>query len=332
MNLNWAGLLLVALGGAMQGSFALPQKFVRGWAWEKTWLAYSIFGMIVFPWAVAAALIPDIGGVYASAGASILARTALFGLSWGAGSVLFGLGLARMGMALGFAIIMSVIATVGSLVPMAALHPDQLSTRRGAYLLTGLAIVVVGLALCARAGILRERSSGAPAGGVARGLVICIASGVLSSGMSFSYAFGEPIALEAVRHGAGQGNASMATFVVAVSAGFLINAGYCIHLLRRNATWGVPAPAGVNAGRAAAMGALWFFGFFFYGVGYRRMGELGDSIGWPLLMMTTVLVGNAWSLLTGEWRKAGPAALRYLAAGMAVLLAAFAVTSLGVRP
>ena len=332
MDLNWAGLLLVALGGIMQGSFALPQKFVRNWAWEKTWLCYSVFGMIVFPWAVAAALLPDAAGVYGAAGGAVLARTALFGLSWGAGSVLFGLGLARMGMALGFAIIMSIIASVGSLVPMAVLHPDQLFAARGAYLMAGLAIVVAGLAMCARAGALRERSSGAPAGGLAKGIVICVASGVLSSGMSFSYAFGEPIAAEAVRHGAERGNSSMAIFVVAVTAGFFVNLGYCLYLLARRRTWNAPAPAVRNAALAAAMGALWFFGFFYYGVGYRRMGELGDSIGWPLLMMTIVLASNLWSLATGEWKKAGAAALRSLAAGMAILLVAFAVIAAGTRP
>jgi hypothetical protein len=35
MEVSWAGLLVVALGAAMQGSFALPQKFIRGWAWER---------------------------------------------------------------------------------------------------------------------------------------------------------------------------------------------------------------------------------------------------------------------------------------------------------
>ena len=62
------------------------------------------------------------------------------------------------------------------------------------------------------------------------------------------------------------------------------------------------------------------------------MGELGDSIGWPLLMMTIVLAGNLWSLATGEWKKAGAAALRSLAAGMAILLVAFAVIAAGTRP
>ncbi len=76
---------------------------------------------------------------------------------------------------------------------------------------------------------------------------------------------------------------------------------------------------------------LWLFGFFLYGQGIRRMGDLGAAVGWPLFMMVMVLSANLWSLATGEWRDAGPRALRYLGAGMAVLLVALAVIAAGTQ-
>jgi hypothetical protein len=43
MNHAEFGFLAVVAAAVMQGSFALPQKFIRGWPWEKNWLLYSIF-------------------------------------------------------------------------------------------------------------------------------------------------------------------------------------------------------------------------------------------------------------------------------------------------
>lgn len=327
MDVSWIGLSAVALGAAMQGSFALPQKFIRGWAWERMWLTYSITAMVVIPWLLVSVAIPQAWGAYSEVAGGVLARTALFGAGWGIGSVLFGLGIARVGIALAFAIIISLTAAVGSVVPLAVLHPDQLATRRGALLLVGLALVIVGVAFCSRAGSLKEaavRTSTSERRGFGRGLAICIASGIASPMMNFSFAFGGPISEQAVRLGAGPALGNFAVFAVAVSAGFLINAGYCLYLLGRNRSWalGEARDRFRNTLLAAAMGALWLFGFFFYGTGAAWLGEYGPILGWPVFMTVMVLVANFWGLFTGEWRRAGGRALSWLAAGIVVLVGA----------
>src|SRR5574340_506505 len=119
MNGFWAGLFLILAGGAMQGSFTIPQKFLRGWPWDLGWLLYSVAGMVIFPWLLAAWLVPRPLEVYANVGFAPVALVALFGAGWGVGSVLFGLGVARVGTALAFAVIISLTAAVGALVPMA---------------------------------------------------------------------------------------------------------------------------------------------------------------------------------------------------------------------
>lgn len=125
MNGLAMGLLAVIAGAMMQGSFALPQKFVRNWPWEKSWLFYSISGMVLFPWLLVALVVPNPAQAYANAGPGVLALTAIFGAGWGIGSVLFGLGIAALGVALGFAIIISLTAALGALVPMAVLEPAK---------------------------------------------------------------------------------------------------------------------------------------------------------------------------------------------------------------
>jgi L-rhamnose-H+ transport protein len=330
MNWIWLGLLLIIGGGAMQGSFALPQKHLRGWSWEMGWLVYSIAGMILFPWLVVAFAIPDAAGVYARVGAAPLTLAALFGAGWGIGSVLFGLGIASVGMALAFAVIISLTAAVGALVPMAILHSDQLMTSKGALLLLGLLIVIVGVALSSKAGALRESAEQRPAGNFLRGLIICIASGLTSPMMNFAVAFGDPLVKEAERAGANPATASIAVFAIAIGSGFFINAGYCLYLLNKKRSWPKQVTAS-NVARALVMGFLWFFGMYFYGMGATQLGPLGTSLGWPLFMTTMVLVANFWGVLTGEWKNAGPKARGYLTAANAVMIAALIVISLGTR-
>lgn len=129
-SLGW-GLALVVLGGFLNGSFAAPMKKMPAWRWENTWLLYSLVGMVIVPVILGIATVPHLGGVYFAASWPTLFKVALFGFGWGVGSTLLGLGIERVGMALGFAIILGVTASVGSLLPLLVLSPGALWTRRG---------------------------------------------------------------------------------------------------------------------------------------------------------------------------------------------------------
>src|ERR1700746_678220 len=126
-----AGFLLVLLAGLLQGTFVLPMTMVRRWSWEHTWATFSFLGMFVFNWIITFFLIPNITTVYTSTPARDLSIVALFGTGWGIGAILFGLGMDRLGMALGYPIIMGLIAVLGGLIPFVLFHPNALLSRRG---------------------------------------------------------------------------------------------------------------------------------------------------------------------------------------------------------
>ena len=151
-----AALMLVLLAGGMNGSFATPMKRVHGWEWENTWLVWSFLGMILIPLAAATATIPHLTAVYTVAGTGALARTAFYGMLWGASAVLFGLGITRVGLALGFGIILGTGSSLGAIVPFLKLHRDQLFTTVGLLTFAGVGVILAGVAACARAGLLRE--------------------------------------------------------------------------------------------------------------------------------------------------------------------------------
>src|SRR5215468_82005 len=185
-----AGLFLVVLAGVLNGSFAAPMKRMTDWRWENSWLTFAISGLVVIPWLMAFATVPQLGSVYTGVPTSALVKVLLFGILWGVGATLFGLGICRVGLALGFALILGITASIGSLLPMTILHPDQLTTKGGLALLLGTLVMAVGLTFLALAGRARERDAGGHQNqhsGFTVGLIICILSGIFSSMLNLGF-------------------------------------------------------------------------------------------------------------------------------------------------
>ncbi|MGO9242303.1 MAG: L-rhamnose/proton symporter RhaT [Bryobacteraceae bacterium] len=332
------GTLLAVIGGLIHGSFAVPMKGIeKRWAWENIWLVYSVVGLICLPILLAVATVPALGGVYSGASGWLLVQIAIYGAGWGIGSTLFGLGISRVGMALGFAVILGMTSCLGSLIPMLALHPEDINTPKGHILLIGLSIVLAGIILCARAGALRDRDHSATRaagaqGAFAAGFVICLLSGVLSPMLNFGFVFGAPVQTAAAQHGAAAGMEANAIWVPALAGGFVINAGYAIYRLFRNKTWGRYMAAGTPAWfwiGSALMGVLWFGGISTYGMGAAIMGPLGGVIAWPVFMSTVIVTANINGWLSGEWKGAQRSSVALSWAGLALLIVAIVVVARG---
>ena len=114
--------------------------------------------MLVFNWALTLLFIPNIFSVYAASPSRDLTTLALFGMGWGVGAVLFGMGMDRLGMALGYPIIMGLIASLGALIPLLVFFPQTLLTTKGMVLLAGTALVICGIVLCSIGGSRKRRS------------------------------------------------------------------------------------------------------------------------------------------------------------------------------
>lgn len=188
------GLAAVIVAGVLQGLFAVPMKYAPRWSYEHIWLIYSLVGMVVLPWILITVTVPHLTEVYSLTPALVLVRIAGFGLCWGIGSALAGLGMNLLGIGLGMAIILGLSASVGSLIPLLILTPQQLHTPQGHTYVAGTVIMLVGIVLCARAGMLRDaaykRSESAPGRSFVVGFIVCFLSGLFSSSLNFSYAFG----------------------------------------------------------------------------------------------------------------------------------------------
>jgi L-rhamnose-H+ transport protein len=329
------GLLIVVFGGLIHGSFALPMKRLeRSWAWENIWLVYSVAALVILPPLLAFLTVPGLMGIYSQASVGTLLLVALFGFGWGTGSVMFGQAISRIGMALGFAIILGITSTVGSLLPLFVFDPGVIWTPKGHTLLLSIAIAVVGIVLCSMAGAQRDRdsekaSSAAPKNKFLAGLAVSILSGLLSPMLNIGFTFGKPLQDAGAALCTNASFAANAIWAPALLGGFLANAGYAVYLLGRNKSWGrFQTAAGPMAwAGSAVMGLLWFGGLSIYGMGAATMGKMGAVIGWPAFMSTVVVTANILGFLAGEWKTASTKAKTLQWAATAVLVLSIVTAS-----
>jgi L-rhamnose-H+ transport protein len=324
----------VLLAALLQGSFVLPMTMVRQWAWEHTWATFSLLGMLVFNWIITLLFIPNIFAVYAASPGRDLAVLALFGLGWGVGAVLFGLGMDRLGMALGYPIIMGLIASLGALIPLLVFFPQTLLTSKGSVLLGGTALVILGIVLCSVGGSRRTSSEGksvtTSTGAFKIGLAIAILAGILSCLPNVGVAFGGNVIGAAITLGVSQASAGNTVWALLFTFGFVANLAYCLYLMIARKTlsqyWNRETPR--NLGLGALMALMWIGSFYLYGAGATRLGRWGAVVGWPLFISLSIVVGNLWGLWTGEWKDAPAGARRTLNLGLLVLIVAVVVVAL----
>lgn len=318
-----SGIALILLAGFCQGSFMLPTKGMRHWAWENYWLIFAITAYLIAPWLLALTTIPHLFQIYSGASVGTLVSVAAFGAGWGAGALTFGLGVEALGLALGFAVILGTSAVFGTIIPLIAFPRKSLSSSQLLLLIGALAVMVCGVFICSLAGRWKD-SKRANRQSYARGLSLCVLSGLLSSCGNLGFVFGREITVRAESAGVAAAIAPNAVWTLLTLPLFACNAAYALYLLWRKSTASRYRGEGTFRlfALAALMGVLWMAGFAFYGMGATRLGALGPSLGWAMMMATIVLVANGLGIVTGEWSDAPARARKQLFAGVIVLFCA----------
>jgi len=224
---------------------------------------------------------------------------------------------------------MGLIAIGGSVVPMLLQHRDQLFGRNGVALLSGISIMLLGLAICARAGSLKATSEIAAKNAPSSltfglGLFYCIAAGLLSALVNFALIFGAPIANPAIAQGLDAATANNAVWALVFAASYLVNFGYCLYLGFRKRTLSKFFLPGTGSYwiLATIMGLLWAGGIVVYGRGASKGGVYGPVFGFPIMLITSILTGNLTGVILAEWRGVPARAKRTMQFGIAVMIVA----------
>lgn len=330
--------LAILLAGFMNGSFAVPMKWTQRWAWENIWFAWSLIGLVVFPRLMITFTIPDSTELYRQSAGAIVLLVFLSGVAWGASQVLFGLGINRVGMALGFAIVVGLAALVGSLIPIVMLRRND-SSQLSWQLAAGILIVLSGVSLCSYAGSLRSGArretdaSGAAASKILSGsniwmgILLCIFAGVGGAMINVGMVAGAPFAQLAASHNIPLSQQTDLIWVPLLGAGFLTIAVYCGALLIRNGTWRRFAAPGSFSHwlLATIMAVCWFGSVELYGMSVGKLGSLGPVLGWPVFLSCSIVSANVWGFAIGEWRHVSGRPFQFMLTGLGLLVVAMFV-------
>ena len=299
--------VLVIIASFFQGSFGLGMKYMEPLKWEAWWIIHVTIAMIILPIAWAIMVVPNLFEVIGNAPNDAVFFGIFFGFLWGVGGILFGKSVPYIGLSLTYGIVMGLAASVGSIIPLLQVE-DTFSNPATKYVIIAVVIMLVGVALTAKAGIERDKLIGDTndPSNMSKGIMIAVSCGVLSALLNVGFANATPVALEAEKMGALIRNSSLAAWVVVLMGAFLMNLGYALLLLFKNNSWdSFNVPAAGNAYKWAILaGLFWFAALGIYGQGSALMGTMGPIIGWPMLLGLSLIISNIWALRSGEWKDA----------------------------
>ncbi|MFP5205678.1 MAG: L-rhamnose/proton symporter RhaT [Acidobacteriota bacterium] len=328
-----AGIGWHMVGAASGASFYAPLGKVKRWSWETTWAIAGLFSWVILPIAVSAWVLPHFAEFYTSLNSGVVWSTVLFGCMWGIGNISYGLTMRYLGMSLGIGIAIGVTLVFGTLMPP-MLHGQLLSlleTGSGLFNLCGIFLAVIGVGVVSYAGHRKERQLGEAIENVSlgKGILLAVACGIFSSGMSFAIDSAKPIELAAHGAGVSSGFAALPGYVLIMGGGAIVNFTYCLTLLARKQGAAVKAdisqPPSVMArnGMLAAMGGtMWYLQYYFYSWGASNIAQNFSYLNWMLHMSGYVLFGGLVGVALGEWSQVNARTVRILWLGILIIIGA----------
>lgn len=342
------GIIFHTIGGISSGSFYMPFKKVKHWAWESYWIVGGLFSWLIVPPIAAYFTIPDFCSIISAAEGGVKQFTYLMGLLWGIGGLTYGLGVRYLGMSLGNSITLSFCSAFGALVPAIYYNfnptegkvslSDMLNSTGGQIVLLGVLVCLVGIAILGKAGWQKEseltaeqKQASTQEFALSKGLIIAIVSGILSAFFNFGIEAGKPMASEAVRMGSDPLFQNNVTYVVLLWGGLTTNLIWCIYLNFKNKTFGnytnSQTPIASNVLFSGLAGTMWFLQFFFYGMGESKLGNGASS--WILHMATIILTANLWGFWLKEWQGVSSKTFRTFILGIAMVLLSIVLVGIG---
>lgn len=323
------GILLAIFAGLMLGLYALPEKFTKDFTYENTWSLFFLLTMFLVPIIASLTLIEGFGEVFSNMPSEIWIKMALTSFLWGIGVMMWSKAINHIGLSLGFSLFIGTVILVGSLLPFIidGLPPNNVLL----FILLGIIIVLVGVILNGKAGLIREKDeakeeTGVPStgkGSMTTGILIAVAGGLLATGFSYANAAGAPYLQEAIKR---EGNADWITgvavmFPIFISGGIVMTAYFLWQLSAKKAWGGFKTPAfGSNLFLILIMAVFHYAASALFGYAASKLGASGNTVGYAIFNTSAVATAIVSGLITNEWTKASSRARTSLYGGLACMI------------
>jgi L-rhamnose-H+ transport protein len=339
MGTLW-GALIVVLAGLIQGSGAWPMKLMHKFKFEHWWFIAMLVGLVLAPWVITLTMVPDFLSALRQVDKATLIKANLFALAWGVANILCGLCYVRIGIALTGGILTGLGVSVGVILPMVIKgsglfrEAPNLTSSAGIAVLSGAAVMLVGVLFAALAGFGRDRNRSHEdqlrSGSFLGGLIMVVIAGVLSAGISLAFVYSQgPIVNAMKMHGAGDIPANFAVWAIGLMGGALINVTYPAYLMTKHRSWRVLAESWRELSLATFMGFNFILGVALMGKGMLLLGPLGASVGFGVQQAMQMLGSQSVGFTSGEWRGVDGLPRRQMYWAIAFLIVAALVMAYG---
>ena len=332
-----------AIGGISAASCYLPFERVKRWPWEIFWIVQAIFAWLILPLVIGYFTVPDLFIVLAESPSSVFWPAFVLGAIYGFGGLSFGYAIRNIGYSLTYTIAIGISAVLGTIVPLIINGKlfEQFAKTGGGVVLTGMIISIIGVALCGKAGFMKEKILALKQGqlklhfNMKKGLLLTLLAGTLSAVWGISLEMGNPISELAAQHGAGhfEGNAKL---IVSSLGCLLTNLTWFIIVTVKDGS--IKKLIKVNEigkkqyfsnfGLSALAGSLWYLQFFFYGLGHVKMGSFMFA-SWVLHMSMLIFFSYIIGVIMKEWKGVNSKTYVSLIVALLVLIGSFVLMSYG---
>lgn len=320
------GILIFAVAGAMNGSFALPSKYLKNWSFQQIWFHYSVWAFLILPCLFLTILAPTAWKIYANAPVFLLAMILIGGFLFAIGQICFSLSLKTIGFSLGFVINISIGTALGSLIPFVLFHSKNIFTLQGYMTIAGIFLIMMGVIFSYIAGLKRDTGEQHTVSHhYYLGVLYAIIAGLFSAGQNITFSMTAPLQQQALQLGLNHLVSANMIWPLFLIATFIPYSAYMQYLNYKNKN---TAPTFRSLSYYSAtfiMGTFWFFSLILYSVASLKIGDLGPVIGWPLFMVCIILTANMWGWRHGEWINASRQAKQFSKWSVAILILAILV-------
>ena len=336
------GIGLHALGGIAAASCYISQKGATKWSWQTYWIVFCVVAWFLMPLGISSLTVPDLGAVLREAPHDVALKVFFYGALYGFGGMAFALAIRCIGFSMTYGMAIGISAVFGTVVPQ-VLDGTLVSNFQkpgGLMVLVAFLLSMMGVAVCGRAGFLKERELADKGGDdtgfdMKKGIWLVVLAGILSGIFGVGAAAGQPIDNIASQHGAMAGFAGYPKYIFLTGGTLLTNLVWWLIVCVRRGTLRefISVPGGASSLvfcylMAFIGGMLWFIQFIFYELGHANMGNF-KFISWGIHMAMLVFFSFVVGLVFREWHNCKRQTIGVLLAGLLIMVFSFGLITYG---
>jgi L-rhamnose-H+ transport protein len=315
------GVGLHVLGASAGATCYAPQKAVRRWSWETFWMTQAVWCWLVWPVLIAWLSVPQLWAVLCEASALRMLAAFAIGLVYGiGGGTAFNISIRYIGFALTYAVAIGLSSVIGTLAEKlySGKIVEFVHQSNAGWIMAGMAVGILGIALCGVAGRLKELDLQSKTGtkgdfSLIKGLLLSLTAGVCAGMYGWAIDIAQPV-VDIAKHYPTclwQGSENNVALVFVNVGAFVSSFVYCLCLAKKNKSFGElvrlrPGPERaslpLNYLMALLTGTLWYGQFLLLTLGRNQMGEDYAFTSWGMQMILLVLISNLLGIAMREWK------------------------------